>query len=377
LNNAISAFHSLSPSHIDKVFSRATGLVLKRLDGPLSQYCAVRCSSWQAVSKPPHISGPEADRLLFEQLTATERSHIPPKEELLFGVVSGMRTGTEEGRQDCIKVETMFKAAGVKPKWFVDSKPGSVEAYRGLGFDAVVGGKLIPARNMVLEEAAATGKICVQISDDISAWEYYLPVFENFESMPRSEGKRKRPTLQEANSMSKRVECLLISPVAAAQFMVAKMRGCPEPRPQLAGVYPLSNLGQSLRSDTFTRRNFILGDFFVVDKSPCRFDETMSLKEDYFLTCRHLETHGSVLRCNHLIIHAKHETNAGGACAIRDSDGQRERDNIKILRDRWPGAFPDNPRRPNQVRMRWDYYQSRMKGQSCADANDDADEDDN
>merc|ERR1712187_808593 len=98
---------------------------------------------------------------------------------------------------------------------------------------------------------------------------------------------------------------------------------------------------------------FILGDFFVVDKSPCRFDTRMSLKEDYDLTCAHLREHGCVLRYNHLMVFAKHETNSGGACSIRDTQGQRERDNIAILHEKYPGAFRDNPKRPNQVVLQW------------------------
>merc|ERR1712151_244008 len=41
-----------------------------------------------------------------------------------------------------------------------------------LGLDAVVGGKLIPARNMALDDAEKMGKACVQCSDDIEKWQY-------------------------------------------------------------------------------------------------------------------------------------------------------------------------------------------------------------
>merc|ERR1712039_638304 len=65
---------------------------------------------------------------------------------------------------------------------------------------------------------------------------------------------------------------------------------------------PHQNMGQALMLPPVSHYHFILGDFFVVDKSPCRFDTRMTLKEDYDLTCAHLKGHGSVLRCNHLMV---------------------------------------------------------------------------
>lgn len=54
-----------------------------------------------------------------------------------------------------------------------------------------------------------------------------------------------------------------------------------------------------------------------------------------------------------MLLFAKHETNAGGACSIRDAQGQREQENIAILRSKYPGAFYDHPTRPNQVVLKW------------------------
>jgi len=41
-----------------------------------------------------------------------------------------------------------------------------------LGLNAVVGGKLTPARNMALDDAKKKKLVCVQVSDDVSRWEY-------------------------------------------------------------------------------------------------------------------------------------------------------------------------------------------------------------
>merc|ERR1712183_1088343 len=88
-----------------------------------------------------------------------------------------------------------------------------------------------------------------------------------------------------------------------------------------------------------TMDGFILGDFFVHDHSPCRFDETINLKEDYDFTCSHLERHGSVLRCNRMVLRVRHGSNEGGAVSERDAKGDVERRNIAILMKKWPGVF--------------------------------------
>merc|ERR1719321_18655 len=93
----------------------------------------------------------------------------------------------------------------------------------------------------------------------------------------------------------------------------------------------------TMGSDEYSTQHFVLGDFFVADKSPCRFDESMTLKEDYDFTCSHISKHGSVLRCNRMVLTVKHYANQGGAVDNRDSAGKKERENIAILQRKWPG----------------------------------------
>merc|ERR1719240_1121509 len=69
-----------------------------------------------------------------------------------------------------------------------------------------------------------------------------------------------------------------------------------------------------------------------------------------------------VYRCNRLLITAKHETNAGGACDARDAAGEKERYNIRILMEKWPGAIKNHPTRANQVVMRWDWREEDAEG---------------
>merc|ERR1719379_5255 len=133
------------------------------------------------------------------------------------------------------------------------------------------------------------------------------------------------------NAACDKAQRLIISPVAAARFMLAKMRSSPGKKPQLGGVYMLGSCSRTFAGPEFVRENFILGDFFVVDKSKVRFDEAMTLKEDYDFTCAHIKAHGSVLRCNRMTLQVKHYSNVGGAVDERDKKGKKERMNIAIL----------------------------------------------
>jgi len=206
--------------------------------------------------------------------------------------------------------------------------------------NAVVGGGLVEARNKALDDAQKEKKVCVQISDDISHWMYFT-------------SSMRFQDLDEGNKAAK--GAIRISPVTAARFLVAKMRGSPlDDKPKLGGVFPLGNMGMGALQEPFSFEHFILGDFFVHDMSSCRFDRQMTLKEDYDFTCSHLARHGSVVRCNRMFANAMHERNEGGACSLRDAKGQRERENIQVLREKWPGVFSLNGSRGDtQVIMSW------------------------
>merc|ERR1712226_487585 len=84
-----------------------------------------------------------------------------------------------------------------------------------------------------------------------------------------------------------------------------------------------------------------------------RFDEEMTLKEDYDFTCAHIKAHGSVMRLQRMTLSVKHYSNTGGAVDERDKKGEKERMNIAILNKKWPRCFRANPKRNNEVIMRW------------------------
>jgi len=294
---------------------------------------------------------PGADKtFLRESLTVHERKFVAKPEEFHFGVVSGKRATIESGQHDIMIVEGHFKLVGITPTWYVDAE--SFEDYKKLGLKCKVGGKLCPARNMILNDAKKLGKVAVEISDDIGRWLYYNVSKQNYSG---------ETDFTKRNTDLVGVPKHVVSPLAAAQFILAKMRSDPD-KPRLGGVFPTQNAAMALGTVEFGKQHFILGDFFVAELSPCRFDESLTLKEDYDYTCQHIKTHGSVLRCQRLFLQVKHATNAGGAVAARDANGDKERKNIAILQQKWPGVFRINTKRKtgekgiSEVIMNWNGY---------------------
>jgi hypothetical protein len=291
-----------------------------------------------ATQGQEHI-GLDKDDAFFKVLSAKERKCLVGAKAFHFCVVSARRATKLEGIRDIFMVQSQLVDAGVTPTWYVDEQ--SLKDYQKLGLKAVVGGKLTAARNKALLDARKKGKVCVQLSDDISAWEYRF-------------GKRAENRTDEAlNAAHAAAKRFIISPVAAARFILAKMRA-DEDKPQLGGVYMLGSCARSFAGDEFSRKHFILGDFFVADtKTKVLFDASMTLKEDYDFTCSHLKAHGSVMRCNNMTLNVKHYSNHGGACSNRDKKGEEEKKNIAILKRKWPGSFSANPKRQNEVILRW------------------------
>jgi hypothetical protein len=180
---------------------------------------------------------------------------------------------------------------------------------------------------------------------------------------------RGEPDFKKANAAMHGVKKHVISPLAAAQFLLAKMRTDPD-WPRLGGVFPTANVAMTLGLPEVGKEQFILGDFFVAEpSSPCRFDTEITLKEDYDYTCSHLKEHGSIFRSNRMFLQVKHSLNAGGAVASRDAQGEKEKHNIAILQRKWPGVFTLNKNRKDsdtEIRMTWSRYGKADKMQSVS-----------
>lgn len=118
-----------------------------------------------------------------------------------------------------------------------------------------------------------------------------------------------------------------------------------------AGCSPTANAFYA--KDRIHRAAFIVGDFSAIDvtRPPLWFDEALPLKEDYDYTLQHYAWNGGVARCDWLLPTFRHRTNPGGAVAYRTAELEQEA--IRILKTKWPAFVRDNPRRPNEILLRF------------------------
>lgn len=216
-------------------------------------------------------------------------------------------------------VGQMTELAGSVPlTWYVGE--GEADAYRAAGAEHIVeAGALCAARNAALD--AAGDRDCVQLSDDLR-------------SLGWAHG-----TSRDA------VEPLSLT--AALRLLRDSLLGSGA---WLAGAMPTANPFYSAKG--VQRQHFIVGDLmYVTGGCPLRFDEALRLKEDYDYTLQHLRRYGQVARVGRLLASFTHRTNAGGAVAYRTAD--TEQNAIAYLKAKWPASIVDNPRRPNEVLLKW------------------------
>ena len=253
-----------------------------------------------------------------------------------------------KGRPDNVaRMQALFEGTDVTPTWVVSNGESGVYRYAGAE-DVIEGGRLTPSRNKCLDAAAAAGKWCVQLSDDLTTTQFYDSSYDT-----RSKSWKK-PLQKEANVRSGKARVCSLSPVGAAQLIAAFMLAT---KAKLGGVYPCMNPGFAFALPSVTTEQFIVGDCIVVDtrhekkqgKGP-RFDERFRLKEDYDFTAQHIQKYGAVARVNRMFVRAQHLHNPGGAVA--DRTARLEQASIKLLREKWPGVFT-NHRKPNEVVMNW------------------------
>jgi len=211
----------------------------------------------------------------------------------------------------------MERTEGVDLYWYVTEE--DVDNYRAAGAEHVlVGGNLCESRNLAIDDAQGLGLPCVELSDDLR----------------RVKRKEASGALPEITVMD------------AAEEIWTQMSGLGA---RLGGCSPTSNA--YFAHNEVKLAGFVVGDFIVVGDTDLRFDEEMTLKEDYDYTCQHLARYGLVARCDLILAEFAHRSNAGGAVAYRT--GERERDMIRHLMKKWPGKFRMNPKRANEVILRW------------------------
>lgn len=220
-------------------------------------------------------------------------------------------------------VPTMEAVVG-RATWYVPE--AEVADYIAAGAVSVRpdGGGLCAARNVALNDAFERGMWCLELSDDMTRVQ--KPVWS------KAKGKHIAADLSFDDAL---------------RTVVDAMRGTGA---KLGGVAPTNNPFFFNPKRPVHTEAFIVGDFIVVAPSEPRFDEEMTLKEDYDFTLQHLKLYGRVARANAVLVTFKHRSNPGGAVAVRTAE--LEQANIDHLRAKWGDVIADNPKRPNEILLR-------------------------
>lgn len=282
-----------------------------------------------------------SDARLFSCLSAEEREYLIDPEDFHVAVISARRANEIAAIRAIVNVQSQLVASGAEPVWYVDA--ASLKDYLALGLKAEVGGKLVPSRNKALNRAKRLGRPCMQVSDDISRWDY-------MKGHDRSVGD-----LWAGNEAAKHAQRLRISPMAAARFILAKMR-----RPsqgQDLEVYFLWAMLAWPSSRTHSPKTTSSWAIFCAGRRlAVSFRCSVHAEGGLRLHVHSLgEARGSAALQQD--VHRGHpREQRGGARSERDSTGEKERANIKILQNKWPGVFSLNGKRGDgstQVSMAW------------------------
>lgn len=222
------------------------------------------------------------------------------------------------GRPD--NVEKMQKLVGEQVVWV--TKETDRAAYLAAGATNIVtGGDLCESRNRGLDLAIERNVFAVQLSDDL----YRID-----------------------RALDKKVTAS-VSFDHAVNLMIETLQ---QTNLHLAGVSPTANAFYTDLQKPVKFEHFIVGDFIVVSPdTDLRFDPRLKLKEDYDYTLQHLHRYGGVARLDLLLPKFAHRTNKGGAVDFRTAE--KEQEAISFLRSKWPDEIRDNPRRANEILMKW------------------------
>jgi hypothetical protein len=184
----------------------------------------------------------------------------------------------------------------------------------------ITGGGLCESRNRGLDLGRDRGVTTIQLSDDLSGIDLAL-----------SKKEKRAISFDEAVNM----------------MLKAINTGF-----KLVGTAPTNNPFFTNTDSPLKTAHFIVGDFIAVSgESDLRFDYRMKLKEDYDYTLQHLHEYGAVGRVDLLLPRFAHRTNSGGAVAFRNAE--REQEAIAYLKDKWVDEIRDNPRRENEILLKW------------------------
>jgi hypothetical protein len=195
-------------------------------------------------------------------------------------------------------------------------KKGEGDAYRKHGcVNVFETGRLIESRNYALSDAAKKNVVCVQLSDDLKK------VTKN-------------------KNFGNGVECGLDDVICEMVNVFLSVNGV-----NLMGIPPTSN--DFYAKSLISKNTFCIGDLLFVKPCGIFFDDTLTLKEDYDYTLKHLTTFGHCFRFQKYMFHFEHYKNKGGAVDYRTE--QEEQKNIRRLIAKWGSKIKLNPKRKNEI----------------------------
>ena len=202
-----------------------------------------------------------------------------------------------------------------KERYIFCVKNGQKELYEQNGCKNVYNtGNLMDSRNFALEHSFKNNNICVQLSDDIKK----VTTNKNFV-------KKRLVPLDEA------IEDIV------GRFK--KINGV-----YLMGVPPTDNF--FFANKIVVENKFCIGDMLFIKPNELRFDNQLTLKEDYDYTLQHIQK-GKVLRYQKYLFTFQHYSNKGGAVDIRND--KEEQKNIMILKSKWGDKVKLNTKRKNEI----------------------------
>jgi hypothetical protein len=104
---------------------------------------------------------------------------------------------------------------------------------------------------------------------------------------------------------------------------------------RFGGINPAgkSDLGAYRYFNPFSFRAYCGGPFQMHNDNQCRYDEELSLKEDYDMTLQVLAKYSYLLRFNMMWIENDFHTLPGGCASYRNMD--REKKQFELLEKKW------------------------------------------
>ncbi len=190
------------------------------------------------------------------------------------------------------------------------------EEYKKYGAKKFIFGKgLLDQRNQALQHAYEENANCVQIDDDLVEVR-----INNFD------GKKGD----------------LVSFEEAYNDFISFAENS---KAQLIGMPPTNN--PFFAKKEVQNNAFCIASFMLAKPTSLRFDENLSLKEDYDYTLQHIKEYGLVQRYQKYLFTFRHYSNTGGVVDYRNDE--LENKNMMYLLKKWGGALKMHPKRKNEV----------------------------